>query len=126
MKISKNRQPVFVALALTALALPTLAVQLAPNGSPFIAVGVAAQPCDSTTDSTCNDDADNENAKNEKNVTTPQTELPAEALATVHDLDVKLRYFKAIGFLNKSDAQRESIVAIYEEHGLAVPQKYKK
>lgn len=127
MNKSKSRRHGFVVLALATMAVPVIAAQLTPNSTSFISLSIAAKDCDGATDSTCTDDAQQKSEKvADQNDAATQDELPAEALATVNDLDVKLRYFKAIGFLDKSDAQRESIVAIYQEHGLAVPDKYKK
>ena len=53
-------------------------------------------------------------------------ELPEDALAQVNDLNVKLRYFKAIGFHERSNQKRDEIEAIYNEHGVPLPDEFKK
>ena len=53
------------------------------------------------------------------------TGLPADALAQVNDLNVKLRYFKAIGFHEKSNQKRDEIEAIYDKYGVPLPDEYK-
>ncbi len=51
--------------------------------------------------------------------------LPEEALAQVNDLNVKLRFFKAIGFHTHSKEKRDEIEAIYDEYGVPLPDEYK-
>jgi hypothetical protein len=51
--------------------------------------------------------------------------LPEDALAQVNELKVKMRYFKAIGFHQKSEQKREEIEAIYAGHGVPLPDEYK-
>ena len=51
--------------------------------------------------------------------------LPADALAQVNELNVKLRYFKAIGFHEKSNQKRDEIEAIYDKYGVPLPDEYK-
>jgi len=51
-------------------------------------------------------------------------QLPVADLEKVKAHHVKLRYFKAIGFLDKSKRERDAIFSIYEQHGLAVPEKF--
>ncbi|HUU72588.1 MAG TPA: hypothetical protein VMW70_08170 [Burkholderiales bacterium] len=51
--------------------------------------------------------------------------LPEEATAQVKELDVKVRYFKAIGFHTQSKEARDEIAAIYETHGVPLPDEYK-
>ena len=51
--------------------------------------------------------------------------LPEDALAQVNDLNVKLRYFKAIGFHEKSNQKRDEIEAIYDKYGVPLPDEYK-
>lgn len=50
--------------------------------------------------------------------------LPAEALAQVNELKSKMRYFKAIGFHKQSKEKRDEIEAIYQAHGLELPDEY--
>lgn len=57
---------------------------------------------------------------------TPAGTLPADAIAQVNELKSKMRYFKAIGFHKQSKEKRDEIVAIYEKHGVLVPDEYKK
>ncbi len=52
-------------------------------------------------------------------------ELPEDALAEVNDLNVKLRYFKAIGFHERSNQKRDEIEAIYNKHGVPLPDEFK-
>ncbi len=130
-------------LILVSLALASIAFagQLTVDGFAPIDATAAAQACDGSTDRGCSeaDTNTNTNTNSDSNsnsdttitrgqadasTTEVPTELPAEALAMVKELDVKLRYFRAIGFHDRSNAQRESIVAIYEQHGLAIPDKY--
>ena len=51
--------------------------------------------------------------------------LPEEAVAQVKELDVKVRYFKAIGFHKQSKEKRDEIAAIYEQYGVPLPDEYK-
>jgi len=51
--------------------------------------------------------------------------LPEEAMAQVKELDVKVRYFKAIGFHKQSKEKRDEIAAIYEQYGVPLPDEYK-
>lgn len=51
--------------------------------------------------------------------------LPEEVMAQVKELDVKVRYFKAIGFHKQSKEKRDEIAAIYEQHGVPLPDEYK-
>jgi len=51
--------------------------------------------------------------------------LPKEAAAQVKELDVKVRYFKAIGFHKQSKEKRDEIAAIYEQYGVPLPDEYK-
>jgi len=51
--------------------------------------------------------------------------LPPEVMAQVKDLDVKVRYFKAIGFHKQSKEKRDEIAAIYEQYGVPLPDEYK-
>ena len=51
--------------------------------------------------------------------------LPADALAQVNELNVKLRYFKAIGFHKQSNQKRDEIEAIYDKYGVPLPDEYK-
>ena len=51
--------------------------------------------------------------------------LPKDAQAEVDELKVKMRYFKAIGFHDKSGEARDKIVAIYEQYGVPLPDEYK-
>ena len=51
--------------------------------------------------------------------------LPEEAAAQVKELDVKVRYFKAIGFHKQSKEKRDEIAAIYEQYGVPLPDEYK-
>jgi hypothetical protein len=53
------------------------------------------------------------------------SELPEDALAQVNELNVKLRYFKAIGFHKQSNEKRDEIEAIYDEYGVPLPDEYK-
>jgi hypothetical protein len=46
-------------------------------------------------------------------------------MAQVKDLDVKVRYFKAIGFHKQSKEKRDEIAAIYEQYGVPLPDEYK-
>ena len=48
-----------------------------------------------------------------------------EAMAQVKELDVKVRYFKAIGFHKQSKEKRDEIAAIYEQYGVPLPDEYK-
>jgi hypothetical protein len=50
--------------------------------------------------------------------------FPEEALAQVKELEVEMRYFKAIGFHAQSKQKRDEIEAIYKEHGLPLPDEY--
>ena len=52
--------------------------------------------------------------------------LPADAAAQVNELKSKMRYFKAIGFHKQSKEKRDEIIAIYDQHGVPVPDEYKK
>ncbi|UCD69946.1 MAG: hypothetical protein JSW48_07875 [Betaproteobacteria bacterium] len=52
-------------------------------------------------------------------------QLPEDALAQVKELKAKMRYFTAIGFHKQSKEQRDAIVAIYAEYGVALPDEYK-
>lgn len=71
----------------------------------------ASQPdCEATTPAT--------------QVATDAVQLPAADLEKVKEHHVKLRYFKAIGFLDKSKRERDAIFSIYEQHGLAVPKEF--
>lgn len=51
--------------------------------------------------------------------------LPDDAMAQVKELDVKVRYFKAIGFHKQSKEKRDEIAAIYEQYGVPLPDEYK-
>ena len=51
--------------------------------------------------------------------------LPEDVLAVVTDLDAKMRFFTAVGFHDKSKEKRDEITAIYADHGVALPEKYK-
>jgi hypothetical protein len=51
--------------------------------------------------------------------------LPEEAMAQVKELDVKVRYFKAIGFHKQSKEKRDEIAVIYEQYGVPLPDEYK-
>ena len=51
--------------------------------------------------------------------------LPEEAMAEVNELNVKFRYFKAIGFHKQSKEKRDEIAAIYEKYGVPLPDEYK-
>jgi hypothetical protein len=51
--------------------------------------------------------------------------LPKEAQEQVDELTVKMRYFKAIGFHDKSGEARDKIVGIYEQYGVPLPDEYK-
>lgn len=82
----------------------------------------AAENCDTAAVQHCDDPASTQSDAVSANNAMPK--LPPEAVATVNELDVKLRYFRAIGFLDKSDEQRRSIVAIYEQYKLPVPAQY--
>jgi hypothetical protein len=63
-------------------------------------------------------------AENESGATDAPA-LPEEAMAQVKELDVKVRYFKAIGFHTQSKEKRDEIEAIYEEYGVPLPDEYK-
>jgi len=52
------------------------------------------------------------------------SDLPEDALAQVNELKIKMRYFKAIGFHQKSAQKREEIEAIYADHGVPLPDEY--
>ena len=56
--------------------------------------------------------------------TAKASDLPEEALAQVKELTVKMRYFKAIGFHAQSQQKRDEIAAIYNEHGVPLPDEY--
>jgi hypothetical protein len=51
-------------------------------------------------------------------------QLPPAAVAEVNDLKAKMRYFKAIGFHQKSEEQRQAIAAIYQRHNVPLPKEY--
>jgi len=51
--------------------------------------------------------------------------LPEDALAEVKELDARMRFFTSIGFHKQSKERRDAIVAIYKEHGVPVPEKYR-
>jgi hypothetical protein len=53
------------------------------------------------------------------------TQLPEDAMAQVKELDVEVRYFKAIGFHKQSKEKRDEIAAIYKKHGVPLPDEYK-
>lgn len=57
--------------------------------------------------------------------TVKASDLPDEALVQVNELNVKMRYFKAIGFHAQSKQKRDEIAAIYNEHGVPLPDEYK-
>ena len=63
--------------------------------------------------------------QNDSSSATGAAELPGDALAEVNELRVKMRYFKAIGFHAQSKEQRDAIAAIYEEHGVPLPDEFK-
>jgi hypothetical protein len=51
--------------------------------------------------------------------------LPDNAMAQVNELKAKMRYFTAFGFHKQSKEQRDAIAAIYQEHGVPLPDEYK-
>ena len=64
-------------------------------------------------------------AKVEDDTTAKDPALPEEVLADVKELEVKMRYFKAIGFHKQSKQKRDEIEAIYKEHSLPLPDEYR-
>ncbi len=87
----------------------------------FYSIGYGAGECrdangNAVDQSTCADDPAS---------TANESALPDEALAQVNELKVKFRYFKAIGFHTQSKEKRDEIAAIYDEHGVPLPDEYK-
>jgi len=56
--------------------------------------------------------------------TSTGSDLPEDALAEVKELDARMRFFTSIGFHKQSKERRDAILAIYEEHGVPVPEQY--
>jgi hypothetical protein len=75
----------------------------------------------------CRDAAGNvvDQAQCTASATDSSTTLPDDAMAQVNELKAKMRYFTAIGFHKQSKEQRDAIAAIYQEHGVPLPDEYK-
>ena len=82
-----------------------------------MSVAYAAGDCNSTAGNTT------EQSKCDK-VESVVSGLPEDALAEVKELDVKMRFFMSIGMQKRSRERRDAIMAIYEKHGVEVPDKY--
>ena len=95
---------------------------------PLFAIFLVVSPC--LADSECRD-ADGNSVEQTQCAdgadasTANAPGLPEEALAQVHELNVRLRYFKAIGFHKQSNQKRDEIEAIYDEYGVPLPDEYK-
>lgn len=95
---------------------------------PLLAIFLVVSPC--LADSECRD-ADGNSVEQAQCAdgadasTASVPDLPEEVLAQVYDLNVKLRFFKAIGFHSHSNQKRDEIEAIYDEYGVPLPDEYK-
>ena len=80
-------------------------------------------------DSECRDEngntADQSACENSSASVANASALPEDVLAVLTDLDAMMRFFTAVGFHDKSKEKRDEITAIYAEHGMALPDKYK-
>ena len=95
---------------------------------PLFSIFLVVSTC--LADSECRDADDSsvdqaQCADNANSSTANGPGLPEEALAQVNELNVKLRYFKAIGFHKQSNEKREEIEAIYDEYGVPLPDEFK-
>jgi len=84
-------------------------------------VGYAADECRDEHGNT----ADQSACENSSASAANASALPEDVLAVLTDLDAKMRFFTAVGFHGKSKEKRDEITAIYADHGMALPDKYK-
>ena len=84
-------------------------------------VGYAAGECHDENGNTVDQSACENTSASAANTSA----LPEDVMAVVTDLDAKMRFFTAVGFHDRSKEKRDEITAIYADHGVALPEKYK-
>ena len=95
--------------------------------TPLFAFFLVVSTC--LADSECRDEngntADQSACENSSASVANASALPEDVLAVLTDLDAKMRFFTAVGFHGKSKEKRDEITAIYADHGVPLPDKYK-
>ena len=95
--------------------------------TPLLAFFLVVSTC--LADSQCRDEngnvADQSACENSSAAEANASALPEDVLAVLTDLDAKMRFFTAVGFHDKSKEMRDEITAIYADHGVPLPDKYK-